>query len=148
MSELIVWKRKEMNKMKRDMERLFDRFWSECGVGLFPGEVPEGPCMDVSETEDSVILKAELPGIDPKDVEVTVTDDRLIIKGEKKEETRKDDGLHHRVERKFGSFSRSVALPCRVSVDQIKATYKKGVLEVKMPKCGPGKAAAVKVKVK
>ena len=148
MSELILWKNQEMGKMRRDMERMFNRFWSDFGVCLFPGEVAEGPFIDLSETKDSLILRVELPGIDPEEVEISVTDRTLVIKGEKKEESVEKNAYYHRVERRFGSFSRSLQLPCKVEMDQIKAKYDKGVLKIVMPKCEPGQAGGRKVEVK
>jgi HSP20 family protein len=104
--------------------------------------------MDVAEKEDTLVLRAELPGIDPKDVEVSVTDDMLTIRGEKRAESKEDDGVYHRMERRFGSFSRNILLPCRINADQIEAHYEKGILVITMPKCGTDKTPSVKIKVK
>jgi HSP20 family protein len=134
MTELIIWKNKEMDKMKRDVERLFDRMRMEFGSTLSSGLSTLGPSLDVSETEDTVVVRVELPGVDPDDVQISVTDQTLYLRGEKKLE-HVTSGVHfHRVERRFGSFSRTVGLPCPVEVEEIEATYEKGVLMIVMPK--------------
>ena len=148
MSELIIWKNREMNKMRKDMERLFDRFWSDFGLDAFPEEGLGGPSIDVSETADKVVVKAELPGIDPKDVDVFVSGDNLVLRGEKREEKVEESALYHRVERKFGSFSRSLPLPCKVEPEGIKSTYRNGVLRIVLPKCKAEKRPSVNIKVK
>lgn len=134
MTELIIWKNKEMDKMKRDVERLFDRMRMEFGSTLSSGLSTLGPSLDISETEDTVVVRVELPGVDPDDVQISVTDQTLYLRGEKKLE-HVTGGVHfHRVERRFGSFSRTVDLPCPVEVEEIEATYEKGVLMIVMPK--------------
>lgn len=105
------------------------------------------PAVDVYEDKDDVVVKAEIPGLSKEDVHVEVTDSTLTIKGEKKrEETIKDDE-YHCCERSFGSFTRSVDLPCEVKVEQVKASVKNGVLEVRMPKTEEAKKRAITVKI-
>ncbi|MBW2095650.1 MAG: Hsp20/alpha crystallin family protein [Deltaproteobacteria bacterium] len=147
MTELIIWKNKEMDKMRRDVERLFDRMWMEFGSTLSSGLTTLGPSLDISETEETVVVRVELPGVDPNDVQISVTDRTLHLRGEKKVE-RVRSGVHfHRVERRFGSFSRTVELPCPVEVEEIEATYEKGVLMIVMPKRRDRNGSGVKVKV-
>lgn len=93
-----------------------------------------GPPMDVSETEDKVIVKADLPGIDPHGLDISVTEDMLTVKGEKKEEKEEKGEYYYSSERKCGEFSRSVRLPSTVDQDKINATYNNGVLRVEMQK--------------
>jgi len=148
MTELIVWKNKEMDKMKRDVERLFDRLWMEFGSTLSSGLTTLGPSLDISETEESVVVRVELPGVDPDDVQISVTGQTLHLHGEKKLERVRNGAHFHRVERHFGSFSRNVELPCPVEVEDIEATYEKGVLMIVMPKCrDKDRKGAVKLKV-
>ncbi len=92
------------------------------------------PAVDVSEDEKTVTVKAELPGLDVKDVEITIHNDTLVLKGEKKfeEEEKKDN--YHRIERSYGSFSRSIPLPCQVKEAETKAKFDKGILTITMPK--------------
>lgn len=135
MTELIIWKNKEMSKMKRDVERLFDRMWMDFGSTRSSGLTTRWPSLDIYETEDTVVVRVELPGVDPNDVHISVTGQTLHLRGEKKLD-RVRSGVHfHQGERRFGSFSRTVELPCPLEVEEIKATYEKGVLMIAMPKC-------------
>jgi HSP20 family protein len=148
MSELILWKNQEINKLRKDLDRLFTRLSSGFGAPLIPAHMGRGPIIDLSETEDTLILKAELPGIRPDDLDISVSDDRLTISGERSEERVEEDRHYHRIERRFGSFARTVRLPCKVEIEQIEATYKKGVLQISMPKCKADKQRDIKIQVK
>jgi HSP20 family protein len=139
--------------LQEEMNRLFDRFWH--GV---PAEVTEGawpwtagafaPRVDVSETDNDIRVTAELPGMDDKDLEVTITRDSLTIRGEKKAESEtKKEGYFH-AERHFGSFQRTIPLPREVVTDKAEATFKKGVLTVVLPKTEQVKTETRKVPVK
>ena len=92
------------------------------------------PRVDVSETDTELKIEAELPGIDEKDVEVVLSDGRLTIKGEKKQEKEEKKKDYHMVERSYGSFARSIVLPFEADPDKVKATFAKGVLTVTVPK--------------
>ena len=94
------------------------------------------------------MIKAELPGIDEKDVSVTISGDVLTIKGEKKKEEEEKDEHHYRVERYYGSFQRSFQLPNSVKADKIEADFEKGILKVTLPKVEEAKKKEVKIKVK
>ena len=148
MSELILWKKQEMTKLRRDMERLFNRFWYGFGVPVFPGEIAETPSIDLSETKDTLIIRAEFPGVDPEDMDISVTGDTLIIKVTTREETVEASAGYHRVERRSGSFTRTIPLLCRVRVNEIRAIYKEGILNITMPKCEPDKARGVRIEVR
>lgn len=148
MTELTLWKNREMSKFRRDIDRLFSRLWSDFGLSVFPGDLAGAPCVDVSETEDIVVINAELPGVDLEDVDLSLSERTLTISGEKKEEKVEKRSHYHRVERTYGSFSRSIPLPCKVEADQIDATFKKGILRIVMPKCKAEKGRSIKVKVK
>jgi len=124
----------ELERVRREMDRLFDRL-SEWRPPFFRGE--EGkwmPTVDVSETTKEIIVKAELPGIDPNDIDVSVTGNTLRIQGERKQETEEEGESFHKVERSYGAFLRSIQLPAEIDPDKVKATYDKGVLTLKMPK--------------
>ena len=148
MPGLIIWKNQEIDKLRRDMDRLFARLRDDFGMPLFPKIGRDVPFIDLSETEDDLIIKAEIPGIDPEDLDISITGDILNIKGEMKQEFVQDSENYHRVERRYGSFSRTIQLPCRVMTEDVKATYRKGILNIVMPKCKPETARALKIKVK
>ena len=147
MSELILWKNQQINKLRKDIDHLFNRFFSDFGVNLFPVEVGEGPSIEMSQTEDTLVIRASLPGVNPEDLDISVTSDSLTIRGQKTEESVENKGHYRRIETRSGSFFRTVSLPCRVKVDGIQATFKDGVLNMVMPKWGTEKAR-VKVEYK
>ena len=140
MFELIPRFRSIATRPERD---IFD--WAFDGFDLpdiFRSEKALTPAFDISETANEIHVKAELPGMDAKEIDITVTGDLLTIKGEKKEE--KGQNFHRR-ERRYGSFSRSFRLPVEVKADSIDAGYKDGVLTVTLPKAEAEKARRIEV---
>ena len=134
--------------IRGEMNRLFDDFfagWPERRRGLLEGEW--APSIDVAETDENIIVTVELPGVKQKDVEITITDGILILKGEKKEEKEVKEKNYHRIERSYGSFQRSISLPTGVKADKAKATYKDGVLQVAIPKTEEAKPKQIKIDV-
>ncbi|MGB7590952.1 MAG: Hsp20/alpha crystallin family protein [Terriglobia bacterium] len=105
------------------------------------------PPVDIYETEDAIVLKAELPGIDPKDVEVRVEDNTLYLKGERNYEKDVNEQNYHRIERSYGSFARSFSLPNSISAEKVKAEYKDGLLTLTMPKREEAKPKTIKIDV-
>jgi HSP20 family protein len=124
---------REVDSLQSEVNRLFDTFFGGApanGRGLRRWVPP----MDLVETEDHLILRADLPGLDSEDVNIEVKDSVLTVSGERKaEHEEKTDGFY-RVERAFGTFSRSMSLPNRIDADRITASFQKGVLEVRIPK--------------
>jgi HSP20 family protein len=124
---------REVDSLQSEVNRLFDTFFGGApanGRGLRRWVPP----MDLMETEDHLILRADLPGLDSEDVNIEVKDSVLTVSGEREaEHEEKTDGFH-RVERAFGTFSRSMSLPSRIDADKITASFEKGVLEVRIPK--------------
>ena len=105
------------------------------------------PPVDIFETGDSLVLKAELPGINPDDVEIRVEDNTLYLKGERKFEKEVKEESLHRVERSYGTFTRSFALPNTINADTVKAEYENGVLTLTMPKREEAKPRTIKINV-
>jgi HSP20 family protein len=147
MSELILWKNQEMSKLRRDMDRLFSRLWSDFGMGEFPDDMSEGP-IEISETDDAVRVKAVLKGIKPEDLDISVVRNRLTIKGKKSEETIEKGNHYQKIEKSYGSFSRSVILPPSVNIEKIKATFQKDTLDIVIPKRESEKLQGIKIEVK
>ena len=134
--------------LQREMNRLFDDFFGrDFLVEPFRGTGDWRPALDVAETDTSVIVKADLPGLEAKDLDVSIRGDLLTIKGEKKEEKEEKTKSFHRVERRYGSFERSVRLPATVKADQVNASFKNGVLRIESPKTEDAKQKAVHIKV-
>jgi HSP20 family protein len=129
----------------------FNRLFNETFSNVFGEEGLStrgwNPAVDVYETDHDLVLKAELPGIDPKDVDIRVEDGTLYLKGERKQESEVKEGSYHRVERSYGSFTRSFALPGSVNLDNIKADYKDGVLTLTMAKREEAKPKTIKINV-
>jgi HSP20 family protein len=105
------------------------------------------PLVDISETDTHLIIKAELPGIDAKDVDVSITGDRLTIRGEKQQEKLEKEENCYRSERYYGAYQRVIDLPTRVEEDKTEATFKKGVLTITLPKVEKVKKKQINIKV-
>lgn len=151
--DLTLWKPfselapfRDFERMRRDMDRLWDSFF-ERGVRRTDEEGEWLPSLDVAETKNDIVVKAEVPGMDPKDIDISLSDGLLTIKGEKKQEKEEKEENYHFIERSYGAFSRSVRLPKDVQSDKISASYKNGVLKVTLPKSEEAKKKEVKIKV-
>ena len=114
--------------------------------GLRPWTEEWTPAVDVAETPEQVTVKAEVPGLDPKEIDISLVGDLLTIKGEKKSEREETKENYHLVERSYGSFSRALRLPAAVDIDQIDAKYDQGVLTITCPKKEPVKPKAIEIK--
>ena len=125
---------RELDSLQSDMNRLFDRFFDTGRPGNGSATRRWIPAMDLVETEDSLVLRADLPGMTQEDVEIEVKDRTLTISGERRSESEEKKEGFHRVERAFGRFSRALALPDGVDAERIAASFDNGVLEVKIPK--------------
>jgi len=128
---------------------IFDRFFNSFELpALFGGEEMVIPDFDISETEKEYAISGEIPGIDVKDLNVTLTDGIITIKGEKKKETEEKDENYHRIERHYGSFERSFRVPDTVKTDELDANYKDGVLKLTLPKAEVSEVKKIEVKEK
>ena len=129
----------------------FDRFLREAfSPAAGEGEVSTrtwAPPVDIYENGDNLVLKAELPGINPDDVEIRVEDNTLYLKGERKFEKEVKEQSYHRVERSYGAFTRTFSLPNSVDADKVTANYKDGVLTLTMPKKEEAKPKTIKINV-
>ncbi len=145
--ELTPWRPfGELSSLRREMDRLWENFFVERPLGKI-WEREWAPSLDMSETKDNFVVKAEVPGIDAKHIDISLTGDVLTIRGEKRQEKEEKEEDYHLVERTYGSFSRSVRLPAEVESNKIKASYKNGILAITLPKSEKAKAKEVKIKV-
>ena len=126
--------------------RLFDSFWGT-GNGETPRPAVFRPSVDIAENNDEYVVTADLPGIDRDDLDVTVADGRLTIRGERRQDGESQSGPARRVERVYGTFTRSFELPSEVKADGIGATYRDGVLTVTVPKAEESKPKQIEVKI-
>jgi len=134
---------------QEDLNRMFRRTWMR-PPGTDEGLVEGGkwaPAVDIYESGDSLVVEAELPGMDPKDIDITVDDGVLTIRGERKHEKEVEEENYYRVERAYGFFQRSVKLPADSETDNVKASYEAGVLRITVPKAEPKKPKAVPVTI-
>lgn len=134
--------------LQDQMNRLFEDFFRGFGTELdffrpfraFDRPWGVHPNLDVSETDDAIIVQAELPGLEQKDVEVTIENDMLTLKGTKEDEKKDEERNYYLVERSYGTFQRSVQLPTGLDRDNVKAVFKNGVLTVTLPKTPEAKS--------
>ncbi|MGN6215745.1 MAG: Hsp20/alpha crystallin family protein [Solirubrobacterales bacterium] len=128
------------------MNRLFDSFFGRReGAASGYGSRRWIPPMDLVETDDHLVLRADLPGVDRGDVAIEVKDGLLTVSGERKAQHEEKREGYHRVERSFGRFSRSLELPKGIEADSIEASFDKGVLEVRMPKPAERKPTRIEI---
>ena len=143
---LIRWQPNEIFSLRRDMDRLFDTFY-----GNSESEAPDvstwRPSVDIAETQNEYVVTADLPGINREDLDVSVTDGRLTIRGERRQTAEANQNNVHRVERVYGTFSRAFDLPKAVDAEKISATYRDGVLSVQVPKAEEAKPKQIEIKV-
>ncbi len=151
-----VWR--PFEALRKEVDRLFedfgDDFWRRPFRSLaalergWPKQFAAAPAVDVTETDKAYEITAELPGMDEKNVEVSLSDGGITIKGEKKEETEEKQKDYYVSERRYGSFERHFGLPEGVDADKIEASFKNGVLKVMLPKTTEAQAPAKKIEVK
>jgi HSP20 family protein len=137
--------------LRSEMDRLFDTFLREPFAGVdWPLWASEkwSPAIDVAENEKELTVRAELPGIDPKDLEVTVTGNQLVLSGEKKESSEQTEKDFYHSETRYGSFRRVVPLPEGIDAEHVEANYANGVLTLHLPKAAPVTGKRIEVKVK
>jgi HSP20 family protein len=131
MQELILWKNKEINRIRRDLEDMLHRHCRNFDLPPVSDKI-----LDISETEDTLILSAEIPDADPEDIDISVMENSLLISARIEKKTVTKGEQFRRVDKQSTSFKRKITLPCRIEVETIKATYKNNILKIVMPKCG------------
>jgi HSP20 family protein len=145
-------KREEENPfalLRREMDSLFDNFFRGFDMEPFESRMAAfNPKVDVTENDKEIKISAELPGMDEKDIDVSLQKDMLTIKGEKKEEKEDKGKDYYRMERSYGSFSRTIPLPVEVETDKVEAKFKKGVLSITLPKIEKAVVETKKISVK
>lgn len=138
---------RELRTMQEQMNRLLNLSWNHD----LPGEdIKEGiwqPAVDIFETEDSIIIKAELPDVDQKDIDLRIEDNTLTLKGERKHQSDVKKENYHRIERYFGTFQRSFTLPATINQEKITATCDRGVLTVTLPKKEETKPKQINIRI-
>lgn len=139
----------ELENLQKEMNRLFDFSFARRPRGdstLLGGQW--SPAIDVYDSKDNILVKADLPGLTKDEIEVSIQDDNLIIKGEKKKDTEVKEENYYRTERFYGSFYRTVELPAQVEADKVDAKYEDGVLSLTLPKKEDAKPKKITIDVK
>jgi HSP20 family protein len=136
---------RELSALQNRLGRLFDEQYGGREEALTTGAFV--PAVDIYEDEHSIQLKLEVPGVDEKDLDIKVENNTLTVSGERKLEKEEKEENFHRVERRYGSFTRSFTLPSTVSTDDIQADYEHGVLKVRLAKRAEAKPKHIKVSV-
>jgi len=147
MPGLILWKNQHINRLKRDIDSMFDRVWDEFGIASRHGVIRRSPSFEFSETVESFILIARLPGVDPGDLEIAITGDLLKISGKIPRDIIEEGANFYSARRIMDSFERTLRIPCRVDADKIEAIYEDNILKITIPKCPPEETKIIKIKV-
>jgi HSP20 family protein len=133
-TDLVRWNPySELSRMRENIDRIFAPYW--------------GPSVDVTETDGQISVSAEVPGIDPKDINLTISEDGLTISGEVKQDIDVDHQGYRHIERRFGSFHRSIPFPVSVKYDEAAAEYRNGILKVRVPKATAAGSKTLKLQV-
>ena len=147
---ILPWKRKRenhANEYYREIDNLCDRFFEPKFLPssyLF-GEDKWDPTLDISEGRKDITVKAEIPGIESKDFDISIDGRFLTIKGEKKRERKEEEETFYRVERSYGYFNRTIQLPAEVDPDKVDATYNQGILKIKLRKSKENESKRIKI---
>ncbi len=149
MTDLVPWKsfKDEMERLRKEMDNLWNRLSGETSLTK-SFQRGWAPTTDTTETSDAIHIKAELPGMDPDDIDVSISGDTLTIRGEKKQEEEKQEEQYHYRECFYGAFQRSFRLPAEVQTDKIEASFEKGVLKITLPKSEETQKKEIKIDVK
>ena len=139
MSELILWKDREMNRLREDMDRLFKSCWSEAGLSAFFEKASENIAVQTMVMKDSFIVEAKLKDLGPQDLEVIVTNEKLIIKGNRKKQTAAANKTNWFEKQYVNAFTRTIPLPFRIEISEVKAVMRGNLLKISLPKWKPEK---------
>lgn len=135
-----------LGRVRKEFDGFLNSLFYDEALPAWRGEELFVPKVDVKETDQAIEITAEVPGLKPEDIELTLTGDLLTLKGEKKNEREEKKENYHLVERSYGSFQRSFRLPVEVDRQKLEATHKDGVLRVTLPKAEKGGTARIEVK--
>ena len=149
LAERLPERKSSIERMRGELDRWFDNFIEGffSDWGLTPTTTTWSPRVEMFDKGDNIVINAELPGIDPKDVDIKVTSDAVTIRGETKREEEVKDEDYYRCERFYGTFTRTIPLPVNIDTGKVKASYKKGILKLTLPKVEEEKEKSVKIEV-
>jgi len=134
----------ELEAFRREIDRLFREFFGEERAPVTRGW---SPAVDIYETPAEVVVQAELPGVQRENIQIELTDERLTLKGKRERPEEAENATYHLLERHYGEFERSFVLNVPVDIEKAEATYRDGVLTIRLPKVEPKRAKRIEVKV-
>ncbi len=136
--------------LQKEINKIFEDFFTDLAPSKWFKDENESfvPSVNVKEKDKEIVVTAELPGMDADDIDISITDDVLTLRGEKKEEKEEKEGDYYYHELNYGSFHRDIPLPAEVETDKVKAEFKKGVLKIRLPKKPEAQRKAKKIQVK
>jgi len=135
---------KELERMRSEMDRIWERF--STGVPSSTHDREWVPTLDLADTEDNLVAEIEVPGVSPGEIDIVVTEQKLTISGEKRQQTETGEPSYHLLERRYGKFNRSIILPSAVDPNRVEASYEDGVLRVTMGKTEKTRSKKIEVK--
>ena len=146
MPGLIVWKKQHINRLKKDIDTMFDRVWGEYGITSTHRITRRMPSFEITETGGAIIIIAWIPEVNPDDMEVAVTGDMLTISTKTHRDNINEGDNYFRAERVYDSFTRNIKIPCPIEANKVQAVYENSILKVIMPKCPPEKTRIIKIR--
>ncbi len=147
MSELILWKDKEMNRLRKDMDRLFKDCWSDAGLSMFFEKTSENIHIETMLTKDAFIVEARVKEMAREDLEVILSNDKLIIKGSTKKQTAAEKSSSWLEARCVNAFVRTIALPFRIEISEVKAVMRNDLLKIRLPRWRPEKIHLIAIEI-
>ncbi len=145
----MVWRSYEFGSPWRDIERLqreMERLFAATAREFLPNVAPGFPAMNIWTNDEGGVITAEMPGMNPDDIEISVVGETLTLSGERKSDAPDGDVRYHRRERGYGKFSRSIKLPFTVDADSVEAVFEKGILHIALPRAEADKPRKIAVK--
>jgi len=142
---LIKWSPFELYSLQDEMNRIFNAYFSRMPES--GGKSAWNPVVDISESDEDIVVYAEIPGLSKDEVKISIQDNVLTLSGEKKKENEKKGKNYHRVERSYGFFERSFSLPSSIASEKVKASYKDGILTIVLPKTEEAKPKEIHIHV-
>ncbi|MFN0205296.1 MAG: Hsp20/alpha crystallin family protein [Planctomycetota bacterium] len=139
-----MWPIRELTRLHDSFDSLFGRRFPQ----LTTNDQNFCPALDVSENKDMYLVRVELPGLDAKDINITCDNTRLTIRGEKRSDREEKEKTYHRIERSYGTFTRTLELPSPFDETKVNAVFQKGILEIELPKSPEQKGREVQIRVK
>ncbi len=149
MTQLTRWEPfRDLISLREAMDRLFEESFVRPRTGALAPRVRGTLALDMYETDDDVVVRASVPGVDPEDLDINITGDTLTIRGETRAEEEVEEDNYIYRERRYGAFSRSVAIPTAVEADEAEAEFEDGILTLRLPKAEEVKPKEIRVKTK